>query len=109
VISDGLLLIFFYSFKANKTAVLVASDVAARGLDIPLVDHVIHYQLPRSGEIYVHRSGRTARANQDGVSLMLCSPEEVSLYKKLVLTLRNGNSSHLHDPSNSPTSKILTN
>ncbi|CAM0136998.1 ATP-dependent RNA helicase [Umbelopsis sp. WA50703] len=77
-------------FKANKTAVLVASDVAARGLDIPLVDHVIHYQLPRSGEIYVHRSGRTARANQDGVSLMLCSPEEVSLYKKLVLTLRNG-------------------
>ncbi|KAJ2963969.1 hypothetical protein NQZ79_g1049 [Umbelopsis isabellina] len=77
-------------FKANKTAVLVASDVAARGLDIPLVDHVIHYQLPRSGEIYVHRSGRTARANQDGVSLMLCSPEEVSLYKKLVLTLRDG-------------------
>ncbi|GAB5588402.1 ATP-dependent RNA helicase [Umbelopsis nana] len=77
-------------FKANHKAVLVASDVAARGLDIPLVEHVIHYQLPRSGEIYVHRSGRTARANRDGVSLMLCSPEELSLYKKLVLTLRKG-------------------
>ncbi|KAG2176686.1 hypothetical protein INT44_007350 [Umbelopsis vinacea] len=77
-------------FKANDKAILVASDVAARGLDIPLVEHVIHYQIPRSGEIYVHRSGRTARANQDGVSLMLCSPEELSLYKKLVHRLRKG-------------------
>ncbi|KAI7898310.1 P-loop containing nucleoside triphosphate hydrolase protein [Cokeromyces recurvatus] len=75
-------------FKANPKAVLVASDVAARGLDIPLVDHVIHYQLPRSGEIYVHRSGRTARANHDGISLLLCSPEEVKIYNKLCQTLR---------------------
>lgn len=77
-------------FKANDKAVLVASDVAARGLDIPLVEHVIHYQLPRSGEIYVHRSGRTARANRDGVSLLLCSPDEVKTYNKLVQTLRKG-------------------
>lgn len=75
-------------FKANPKAVLVASDVAARGLDIPLVDHVIHYQLPRSGEIYVHRSGRTARANRDGVSLLLCGPEEMKIYQKLCQTLR---------------------
>lgn len=75
-------------FKNNPKAVLVASDVAARGLDIPLVDHVIHYQLPRSGEIYVHRSGRTARANHDGVSLLLCSPEEMKIYQKLCQTLR---------------------
>ncbi|KAI9320389.1 P-loop containing nucleoside triphosphate hydrolase protein [Dichotomocladium elegans] len=77
-------------FKMNDKAVLVASDVAARGLDIPLVEHVIHYQLPRSGEIYVHRSGRTARANRDGVSLLLCGPEEVKLYTKLCHTLRKG-------------------
>ncbi|KAI8970118.1 P-loop containing nucleoside triphosphate hydrolase protein [Mycotypha africana] len=75
-------------FKANPKAVLVASDVAARGLDIPMVEHVIHYQLPRSGEIYVHRSGRTARANREGISLLLCSPEEVKIYKKLCQTLR---------------------
>ncbi|ORX50228.1 P-loop containing nucleoside triphosphate hydrolase protein [Hesseltinella vesiculosa] len=77
-------------FKANDKAVLVASDVAARGLDIPLVEHVIHYQLPRSGEIYVHRSGRTARANREGVSLLLCSPDEVKVYHKLCQTLRHG-------------------
>ncbi|GAA5813191.1 hypothetical protein MFLAVUS_006665 [Mucor flavus] len=77
-------------FKANPKAVLVASDVAARGLDIPLVDHVIHYQLPRSGEIYVHRSGRTARANREGVSLLLCGPDETKIYHKLVQTLRKG-------------------
>ncbi|SAM00293.1 hypothetical protein [Absidia glauca] len=77
-------------FKENDKAVLVASDVAARGLDIPLVEHVIHYQLPRSGEIYVHRSGRTARANRDGISLLLCGPDEVKVYRKLVQTLRKG-------------------
>ncbi|KAI9248869.1 P-loop containing nucleoside triphosphate hydrolase protein [Phascolomyces articulosus] len=77
-------------FKANKNAVLMASDVAARGLDIPLVDHVIHYQLPRSGEIYVHRSGRTARANHDGVSLLLVAPDELKLYTKLYKTLKKG-------------------
>ncbi|KAI8335604.1 P-loop containing nucleoside triphosphate hydrolase protein [Blakeslea trispora] len=77
-------------FKQNPKAVLVASDVAARGLDIPLVDHVIHYQLPRSGEIYVHRSGRTARANREGISLLLCGPDEVKIYQKLCQTLRKG-------------------
>ncbi|KAI7864976.1 P-loop containing nucleoside triphosphate hydrolase protein [Spinellus fusiger] len=77
-------------FKSNNKAVLIASDVAARGLDIPMVDHVIHYQLPRSGEIYVHRSGRTARANHEGVSLLLCGPEEQKVYTKLCHTLKKG-------------------
>ncbi|CAH1758167.1 1879_t:CDS:10 [Entrophospora sp. SA101] len=70
-------------FKANDNVVMVASDVASRGLDIHQVDHVIHYHLPRSSDIYVHRSGRTARASKEGVSLILCSPEELSLYRKL--------------------------
>ncbi|KAK9709426.1 ATP-dependent RNA helicase [Basidiobolus ranarum] len=70
-------------FKSNPKAVLIASDVAARGLDIPLVEHVLHYQLPRSGEIYVHRSGRTARAKKDGISVALVCPEELTLYKKI--------------------------
>ncbi|RIA98835.1 P-loop containing nucleoside triphosphate hydrolase protein [Glomus cerebriforme] len=74
-------------FKQNPKAVMIASDVAARGLDIPLVEHVIHYQLPRSSDIYIHRSGRTARARKEGISLMLCSPEEQSLYRKLCLNL----------------------
>lgn len=65
-------------FKEDKRGVLIATDVAARGLDIPLVQHVIHYHLPRSADIYVHRSGRTARAGNKGMSLVLCSPEEAS-------------------------------
>ncbi|KAJ3027192.1 ATP-dependent RNA helicase, partial [Rhizophlyctis rosea] len=48
-------------FRDSPDAVLIASDVAARGLDIPNVEHVVHYQLPRTAELYVHRSGRTAR------------------------------------------------
>ncbi|QLL34365.1 hypothetical protein HG536_0G02240 [Torulaspora globosa] len=60
----------------NKSTVLIASDVAARGLDIPNIEHVIHYHLPRSADVYIHRSGRTARAEKEGVSVMLCSPEE---------------------------------
>ncbi|CAG8442223.1 2031_t:CDS:10 [Ambispora gerdemannii] len=75
-------------FKQNPKAVMIASDVAARGLDIPLVDHVVHYQLPRSGDIYVHRSGRTARVRREGISLMLCSPEEIVLYRKICQKLK---------------------
>ncbi|KAL7666301.1 ATP-dependent RNA helicase MAK5 [[Candida] zeylanoides] len=61
-----------------KTAVLIASDVAARGLDIPDIDHVAHYHLPRSADVYIHRSGRTGRAGKEGVSVMFCSPQEAS-------------------------------
>jgi len=75
-------------FKSNPRAFMIASDVAARGLDIPLVDHVIHYQVPRSGDIYVHRSGRTARAQNEGISLLICGPDEVNLYKKICVTLK---------------------
>lgn len=65
-----------YNSKVGKATVLIASDVAARGLDIPLIQHVIHYHLPRSADIYIHRSGRAARASNEGVSVMLCSPQE---------------------------------
>ena len=70
-------------FKALPNAVLIATDVAARGLDIPMIDHVVHYQLPRTSEIYIHRVGRVGRANQKGFSLALVSPDDVNNYKKL--------------------------
>lgn len=65
-------------FKETPKSVLIATDVAARGLDVPQVDHVVHYHLPRTGDMYVHRSGRTARAGNQGVSVVLCSPQEAS-------------------------------
>ncbi|SPO20808.1 related to MAK5 - ATP-dependent RNA helicase [Ustilago trichophora] len=63
--------------------VLLATDVAARGLDIPSVEHVVHYQLPRSADTYVHRSGRTARAGSSGISLALIEPKEKTLWAQL--------------------------
>ncbi|GAA0150835.1 RNA helicase [Lithospermum erythrorhizon] len=73
-------------FRANDNAILAATDVAARGLDIPGVRTVIHYQLPHSAEVYVHRSGRTARAFSDGCCIALISPNETSKFAELCRT-----------------------
>ena len=78
--------------QKNEVAVLVASDVAARGLDIPNIDHVVHYHLPRSADVYIHRSGRTARAGKEGVSAMFCSPQEASGPLRKLRRLVAGNS-----------------
>ena len=74
-------------FITNPTAVLIATDVAARGLDIKDVQHVIHYQVPRTAESYVHRSGRTARAQKEGLSVIMIEPGESTTYKKTCYTL----------------------
>ncbi|KAK2005652.1 DEAD/DEAH box helicase [Colletotrichum eremochloae] len=73
----------FTASKPNTTAVLIATDVAARGLDIPGIDQVIHYHVPRAADMYVHRSGRTARAERTGLSIILCGPEEVVPTRRL--------------------------
>ncbi|KAK3091430.1 hypothetical protein FSP39_019832 [Pinctada imbricata] len=74
-------------FTANPRGLLIASDVAARGLDIPDVQHVIHYQVPGTVENYVHRSGRTARAMKEGLSVMLVGPDDVKNYRKIIHNL----------------------
>ena len=63
-------------FKAGKTRVLVATDIAARGIDISELSHVFNYDLPEVPETYVHPIGRTARAGADGVVISFCSTEE---------------------------------
>lgn len=70
--------------QSKDKVVLIATDVAARGLDISNVDLVIHYHLPRAADTYVHRSGRTARAGQQGSSILICGPEEVAGVRRLV-------------------------
>ena len=64
------------NFKAGKTKVLVATDIAARGIDISELSHVFNYNLPEVPETYVHRIGRTARAGADGTAVSFCAPEE---------------------------------
>lgn len=71
------------AFREGETLVLVATDVAARGLDIPQVRHVYNYDLPNVPENYVHRIGRTARAGMDGAAVAFCSPDEVDELKAI--------------------------
>ncbi len=68
-------------FRSGKTRILVATDVAARGIDIPGVSHVYNYDLPEVAENYVHRIGRTARAGAEGDAVAFCSPEEIGLLR----------------------------
>ena len=64
------------NFKANKTKVLVATDIAARGLDIDQLPYVVNYDLPHNAEDYVHRIGRTGRAGQKGEAISFCTPSD---------------------------------
>jgi len=64
------------AFRAGKCPVLVATDIAARGIDVPGIGLVINFELPNVPEVYVHRIGRTARAERDGLAISFCDPEE---------------------------------
>lgn len=70
-------------FKSNEIRVLVATDIAARGLDIPLLPHVINYELPNVPEDYVHRIGRTGRAGASGEAISLVCSEETEYLKEI--------------------------
>jgi len=64
------------AFKSERPPILVATDIAARGIDVHGVSHVINYQMPEVPEIYVHRIGRTARAGAAGTAVSFCAPDE---------------------------------
>ncbi|KAL7420114.1 ATP-dependent RNA helicase [Cryptotrichosporon argae] len=75
-------------FKRDKTAVLVATDVAARGIDVQDVEHVVHFDVPRAADTYIHRSGRTARADKDGFVLALVGAEERGNWRALLRAVK---------------------
>lgn len=69
--------------REGDIKILVATDVAARGIDIPGVSHVYNFEMPEVPEAYVHRIGRTARAGADGDAIALCAPEEIGLFRQV--------------------------
>jgi ATP-dependent RNA helicase RhlE len=71
------------AFRASKIRVLVATDIAARGIDVDLVTHVVNFELPEVPESYVHRIGRTARAGAAGVAISLCDGDERDLLRDI--------------------------
>lgn len=75
------------AFKSGEIKVLVATDVAARGLDIPDVKHVYNFDLPNVPDNYVHRIGRTARAGKDGAAIAFCAPDEMGELRAIQKTM----------------------
>jgi len=71
------------NFKNKKVRVLVATDIAARGIDIDQLSHVLNYELPNVPETYVHRIGRTGRAGASGIAFSFCSREERAYLKDI--------------------------
>lgn len=76
------------SFKEGSVRVLVATDVAARGIDVSMVSHVINFDVPVIYEDYVHRIGRTGRANQEGIAITFCTPAEEYHLRKIEKVIR---------------------
>ena len=76
------------NFKAGRTRVLVATDIAARGIDVEGISHVINYDLPNIPESYVHRIGRTARAGADGIAISFCDVDERAYLRDIERLIR---------------------
>jgi ATP-dependent RNA helicase RhlE len=76
-------------FRTGQITVLVATDVAARGIDIPKISHVFNYDLPEEPESYIHRIGRTARAGKTGTAISLCCSEELDLLHDIEKLLKH--------------------
>jgi ATP-dependent RNA helicase RhlE len=101
-------------FQTGKVRALVATDIAARGIDVDGVSHVVNYELPNEPESYVHRIGRTARAGAEGIALSFCDMEEIAYLRAIEKVIRQpipGDDSHaFHDAAtagqrNSPHAK----
>ncbi|HMA48776.1 MAG TPA: DEAD/DEAH box helicase, partial [Magnetospirillaceae bacterium] len=101
-------------FQTGKVRALVATDIAARGIDVDGVSHVVNYELPNEPESYVHRIGRTARAGAEGVALSFCDMEEIAYLRAIEKVIRQtvpGDEDHaFHDAAtagqrNSPHAK----
>ena len=77
------------AFRSGHTTILVATDIAARGIDVDDISHIVNYELPNVAESYVHRIGRTARAGRAGIAVTLCDPAERGLLRDIERLIGN--------------------
>ncbi|MFP3458215.1 helicase-related protein, partial [Psychrobacter sp. SIMBA_152] len=70
-------------FHSGKTRILVATDVAARGIDVADISHVINFDMPRTADVYVHRIGRTGRAGKKGIAISLIEAHDIGILYKV--------------------------
>ena len=93
------------SFKDGSVRILVATDIAARGIDVVGVSHVVNFDLPDEPESYVHRIGRTGRNGRDGIAITLCDPAEASKLRAVERVIRTSlpvSASHLNEADPAP-------
>ena len=76
------------AFRDGKVKTLVATDIAARGIDVDGISHVVNFDLPNVPETYVHRIGRTARAGAEGIAISLCDGEETAFLRDIEKLIR---------------------
>src|ERR1700738_5480313 len=76
------------AFRKGEVRTLIATDIAARGIDVDGISHVVNFDLPNVPETYVHRIGRTARAGADGVAISLCAGEEMAFLRDIEKLIR---------------------
>lgn len=93
------------NFRDKKYRILVATDVAARGLDIPHIEHVINYDLPQCPEDYIHRIGRTARAGAEGTAVNILTPADGAKWKAIHHLLHGNENTPASGRNNKPSSK----
>jgi ATP-dependent RNA helicase RhlE len=93
------------NFRNGRTRTLVATDIAARGIDVEGISHVINYDLPNIPESYVHRIGRTARAGADGIAISLCSHDERPFLRDIEKLIRMAIPASGQVPASQPTQR----
>ncbi len=97
-----------HNFKSGKNRIMVATDIAARGIDIESISHVINYDLPKEAKDYIHRIGRTARAGKEGTAYLFCSASERNLLNQIerITKRKIGQAEHKYHSTRAKSSKV---
>ena len=96
------------NFRDEKFRILVATDIASRGLDVPHIEHIINYDMPQASEDFIHRIGRTARAGSVGEAVSFLTPKDSRIWKSIERLLdKKGPKNNFKDVKNNKSSKFV--